>query len=90
MICGKCVLNVWGHQPVGKSQVRQAESTCFAIEDLSRSSSSLTGRTTVEAVFNQTHPFTADETTAGVRQPKEWRKPGTPQEQSSQPSSMTK
>ena len=33
----------------------------------------LTGRTHVEAVYHPTHPLTADEASAGVCQPQEWR-----------------
>lgn len=47
-----------------------------ATEDLSTSSFSLTGRTTVEAIYHPTDPFTSDETTAGVCQSQEWGKPG--------------
>lgn len=50
--------------------------TMTATENLSTLSSTLTGGTTVEAVYNPTDPFTADETTAGVCQPQERRKPG--------------
>lgn len=38
----------------------------------------------MEAVYNPTHPVATDETTAGVCQPQEWRKPGI-HEQTSQP-----
>lgn len=40
------------------------------------SSSSLTGRTAMEALYDPAHPLTTDETTACVCQPQKWRKPG--------------
>lgn len=53
------------------------------LNSLNRSSlSSVTGRTAVETIYNPTHPLTTDETTSGVCQPQEWRKPGIHQQMS--------